>query len=211
MSKDFRRYADEERTQAQFISDGSTDFKRACRDGDADALHHILETEENAKRAGARDRYDTVDGLCIACAYVRPDCVAKLLTVIPSESIDDSGRDKSCPLDHACEGAGARRAPSLEAVRFKIVESLLRHKAEPRSSALRAAANSGRSKLVELLIASKASVSRDFLQITDAPEKGHVDVVQKLLDADPGPDVNNPGDLTSLGMASEYVQQWFVA
>ena len=109
------RYRIEAEMKEAYHKDGDTEFKLACRDGQADAVRRLLRESREAERSqrkggggggaaaagsGQGDggssatggKLDSViltekqkiDGLCIACAYVRPACLEQLLPDLDS-------------------------------------------------------------------------------------------------------------------------------
>ena len=70
LHNEFAKYERAFRMQQNFLNDGDTAFKRACRDGDAAETEQLLHLS---------DIKDIQTGLRIACKHVRPACVRILL------------------------------------------------------------------------------------------------------------------------------------
>lgn len=127
----------------------------ACRDGADEVLPKLVPHTHYPED----DQKTLIDGLCIAAACVRAQCVDLLTPLV--QNIDGVGRDGQRPLGSACQGAPYRWQVSLATARAKIVTTLLKHKAS-----------------VHLPMKDSSGLSPLWL----ASRRGHHEIAQILLD-----------------------------
>ena len=152
LAQDFDRHKRASDLREKFAVDGDTDLKASCRDGDSTHLPQLLSDTTSA---------DHVEGLCLACEYVRPRCVELLLQHVKSPV--DLGK----ALYFAAKGTGSRASFQLDSERRRIVERLADAKAD----------------LNTLAVGFKETETYAATAATVAAENGHVDTMSALITA----------------------------